>query len=220
MLGSTSPTAFVTSASPPAGEVAVAVGVAVALAVLALAVLAPALLEPPDAAETLAVGLAATSSAPVGLSSKPRLSKPRSSAPGLSSKARAPPPLSSKPRSSIPRSSAPRSAALGLSSWATATGAKTRVDRATTIATRTNLRILAPSLRSSRKALLQAIAWSIPSRSLSPPDDLAIRQDGVLGGVVGQDRVAPGTAVDEVVLGLPALAGIYQVSATSAIESI
>src|SRR5215212_2570882 len=48
---------------------------------------------------------------------------------------------------------------------------------------------------------------------LAPSYDLAVRQDGVLGGVVGQHRVAPGAAVDEVVLGFSALPRVYQVSA-------
>jgi hypothetical protein len=55
---------------------------------------------------------------------------------------------------------------------------------------------------------------------LAPPNDLAVSQNGVLGGVVGQHRVAPGAAVDVVVLGFPTLPRVYQVPAAAAKEPV
>src|SRR5215203_7267613 len=62
-----------------------------------------------------------------------------------------------------------------------------------------------------------APAWIVP---LTPLDHFAVAGYGVLGGVVGQDRVTAGAAVHPVVLGAAALAGVDLVVAPAADEQV
>jgi hypothetical protein len=55
---------------------------------------------------------------------------------------------------------------------------------------------------------------------LTPPNDLAVRQDPIHCSVVGQDRVSPPPAVDQIIFGASTLAGFDVICTAPTVETV